>query len=82
MVRFVVRDCGFLWILIFYLVYKEESPSRGEICCPGFGFFMDFVVFLSKEESPSRGEIFCPGLWFFMDFDILFYIQRGVTITC
>ena len=74
MVRFVVRDCGFLWILIFYLVYKEESPSRGEICCPGLLFFLWILIFyfVCKEESPSRSEICCPGLLVFMDFDILF----------
>ena len=44
MVRFVVQDCGFLWILIFYFVYKEDSPSRGEICCPGLLVFMDFDI--------------------------------------
>ena len=80
--RFVVQDCGFLWILIFYFVYKEESPSRREICCPGLLVFMDFdILFVYKEESPSRGEICCPGLWVFLNFDTLFCMQRGVAIT-
>ena len=51
MVRFVVRDCGFLWILIFYLVYKEESPSRGEICCPGLWVFMDFYILFCVQRG-------------------------------
>ena len=42
----------------------------------GFWYF-----FVCKEESPSRGVIFCPGLLVFMNFDILFCMQRGVTIT-
>ena len=49
--RFVVRDCWFLWILIFYFEYKEELPSRGEICCPGLWVFMDFDILFNTKRS-------------------------------
>ena len=61
MVRFVVRDCGFLWILIFYLPLSVKSfmtvipPSYcyTSRCLPGFQV-IDFDM--RAPYVPMNGE--------------------------